>query len=60
MIKYGLRRCYVDHTIFVIRKNLKVVILVVYVVDIVVTGNGDDEITKLDLLEETGNWVQNL
>ena len=51
VIKYGIQRCNVDHTVFVRRWNMKVVILVVYVDDIVAIGNDDDEISRLkDLL----------
>lgn len=46
VIKYGIQRCNVDHTVFVRRWNMKVVILVVYVDDIVAIGNDDDEISR--------------
>lgn len=53
VLKYRFRRCYADHTVFVKRRNMKMVILVVYVDDIVVTGSDIDEISKLkDLLKE--------
>ena len=51
VLKYGFRRCYTDHTVFV-KRNVKVVILVVYVDDIVVTGSDVDEISKLKDFEE--------
>ena len=47
MIKFGITRCHADHTIFVKGKNMKVVIPVVYVDDIVVIGDDDVEISIL-------------
>lgn len=47
MISFGFNKCHADHTVFAKRRNMKVVILVVHVDDIVVTGNDGDEINKL-------------
>lgn len=46
MFKYGFRRYYADHTVFV-KRNMKVVILVVFVNGIVVTRSDVDEIPQL-------------
>lgn len=45
--KFGYMRCNADHTPFVKRKNMTVVILVVYVHEIVVTRNDDTKNKKL-------------
>lgn len=47
MVKVGYRKCQKDHTLFVMHQGTKVTVLIVYVDDIVVTGNDDGEITKL-------------
>lgn len=46
VIKFGFNKCHVDHTVFVKRKNTKVVMLVFHVDD---TENDADEI-----IPETG------
>lgn len=45
--KFGYMRCNADHTPFVKRKNMTVVILVVYAHEIVVIRNDDTKIKKL-------------
>jgi hypothetical protein len=45
--KLGYRQSNADHTLFFKRHNDKVTILVVYVDDIVITGDDDEEISRL-------------
>ncbi|KAK8957122.1 hypothetical protein KSP39_PZI000020 [Platanthera zijinensis] len=47
MIKFGYKQGHSDHTLFVKRNEGKIVVLIVYVDDIVITGNDTDEISKL-------------
>lgn len=47
MVRYRYKRCQANHTVFVKRKNVTVVMLVAYVDDIVVTGNDDEEIKNI-------------
>ena len=51
---FGYKQCLADHTLFVKHSNHKLTIIIVYVDDIVVTGNNPDEIVKLkkDLAQE--------
>lgn len=47
MVRFGYSHSNVDHTIFTKRPNGKITILIVYVDDIVVTGDDINEINKL-------------
>lgn len=47
MLKIGYRQCHADHTLFVNHQSGKVIALIVYVDDIVVTGDDHYEINHL-------------
>ncbi|CAL2271713.1 unnamed protein product [Prunus armeniaca] len=47
MKKYGYEESNVDHTLFLKRKNGKLATLIIYVDDMIVTGDDLDEIGKL-------------
>ena len=49
MLGFGYQQSYVDHTLFVKRNVNKVTELIVYVDDIVVTGNDEEEVTHLKM-----------
>ncbi|KAK1565777.1 hypothetical protein Q3G72_034774 [Acer saccharum] len=45
--KCGYSQCQTDHTLFVKHSSSKITVLIVYVDDIILTGNDDDEVQKL-------------
>lgn len=47
MIRFGYKQCRADHTMFVERENDIITILTVYVDDIVMTDNNEEEMTSL-------------
>lgn len=47
MIEFGYKQGHSDHTLFTRKNEGKMVVLIVYVDDIVVTGNDSEEIAKL-------------
>ncbi|XP_068329644.1 uncharacterized mitochondrial protein AtMg00810-like [Pyrus communis] len=47
MIKYGYRQGNTDHTLFIKRMGGKVTLLIIYVDDMVVTGDDTEEIKRL-------------
>ncbi|XP_028100331.1 uncharacterized protein LOC114299723 isoform X1 [Camellia sinensis] len=49
MLGFGYQQNNVDHTLFVKRNVHKVTVLIVYVHDIVVTGNDEEEVTHLKM-----------
>lgn len=50
MLKIGYKQSHADHTMFVRREGEKITVLIVYVDDIVVTGNHEAEISQLKSL----------
>ncbi|CAL5418427.1 unnamed protein product [Camellia sinensis] len=50
MLRFGYKQSNADHTMFVKRHANKVTVLIVYVDDIVVTGNDEEEVTHLKML----------
>ena len=47
MKKYGYTQSNADHTLFLKRQDGKITILIIYVDDMIVTSNDNDEMTKL-------------
>lgn len=47
MIKFGYNPRHVDHTLFIKRRDGKNIILIVYVDNIIVTGNDKKELSEL-------------
>uniref|UniRef100_A0A5B6Z677 Putative polyprotein n=1 Tax=Davidia involucrata TaxID=16924 RepID=A0A5B6Z677_DAVIN len=47
MVKIGYKQSNADHTLFIKRRGDMITVLIVYVDDIVVTGNDSDEVSKL-------------
>ena len=47
MIKFGFKQTNSDHTMFVKRQRGKITLLIVYVDDIIVTGDDEDEINSI-------------
>ena len=47
MKKYGFKQSNSDHTLFLKRKGNFVTCLIIYVDDMIITGNDKEEITKL-------------
>lgn len=47
MLKFGYKQMQADHTLFVKHMDVKLTTLIIYMNDIVVTGNDDDEVTCL-------------
>jgi hypothetical protein len=47
MIKFGFKQSNSDHTMFVKRQGGKITVLIVYVDDIIVTGDDEDEISSI-------------
>lgn len=47
MINVGYRQCHTNHTLFFKREGSKMTALIVYVDDIVVSRNDDNEISRL-------------
>jgi hypothetical protein len=47
MRKYGFRQSNSDHTLFIKHKGNKVAVLIVYVDDMTITGDDEEEISRL-------------
>nr|GEW67900.1 putative ribonuclease H-like domain-containing protein [Tanacetum cinerariifolium] len=47
MRKYGFKQCNSDHTLFLKRKGKLVTCLIIYVDDMIITGNDKEEMTRL-------------
>ena len=47
MTKYGLQQSNADHTLFLQHRHGKVTALIIYVDDMMITGNDEEEISKL-------------
>ena len=47
MRKYGFKQSNSDHTLFIKHKVENVTMLIVYVDDMIIIGNDDEEITRL-------------
>ena len=47
MKKYGFKQSNSDHTLFLKRRNKLVTCLIIYVDDMIITGNDEEEMTKL-------------
>ena len=60
MKKYGFKQSNSDHTLFIKHKVGKVTMLLVYVDDMIITGNDDEEITKLQKELATEFEMKNL
>lgn len=58
VIRYKLRRCCTDHTVFV--KKKKILVIPVYFVNIVVTGNDDDDSKNLKAYLRTEFKIKDL
>jgi hypothetical protein len=50
MLRFGYKQSHADHTMFIKRSNGKIAILIVYVDDIIMTGDDVNEITSLKAL----------
>ncbi|KAK8943073.1 hypothetical protein KSP39_PZI008985 [Platanthera zijinensis] len=60
MLKFGYKQDQSDHTMFIRRHEQHVVVLIVYVDDIVITGNDTEEIANLKTLLSTEFEVKDL
>lgn len=47
VLKYGFKQAHSDHTLFINRKNSLITVLLVYVDDIILTGNDDTGILRI-------------
>jgi Reverse transcriptase (RNA-dependent DNA polymerase) len=48
MKKYGFDQCDSDHTLFIKRKGDKLTVLIIYVDDMIITGNDEEEMHRLE------------
>ena len=60
MKKYGFKQSNSDHTLFIKHKVGKVTVLIVYVDDMIITGNDEEEITRLQKELATEFEMKNL
>jgi len=60
MRKYGFRQSNSDHTLFIKHKGNKVTVLIVYVDDMIITGDDEEEISRLQKALATYFEMKNL
>lgn len=60
MRKYGFRKSNSDHSLFIKHKGNKVTILIVYVDDMIITGDDEEEISRLQKALATNFEMKNL
>lgn len=60
MRKYGFKQSNSDHTLFIKHNGKKVTVLIVYVDDMIITGDNEEEILKLQEELATNFEMKNL
>jgi hypothetical protein len=60
MLKYGFKQSNSDHTLFIKHRLSKVIVLIVYVDDMIITGDDEEEISRLQKELATEFEMKNL
>ena len=60
MRKHGFKQSNSDHTLFLKHRDEKITALIIYVDDMIITGNDDEEIADLQKYLESEFEIKNL